>query len=364
MKILFVVPYPLGRSPSQRFRFEQYFKILTAAGYEFKTESFYNNAGWNALYSSGNIAGKFFALVRGFINRTLLVFRLAPYEYIFLHREATPVGPPVFEWIAAKVFGKKIIYDFDDAIWTTDNSSENSLSKFIRWRQKTNFICNVASVVSCGNGYLAAYAKQFNTNVIVNPTTIDTSYHIPRTNASHPGVVIGWTGSHSTLKYLDELLPAIAQLEKSLPGLIFKVIADRDPKLQVASFRFVRFSEEHEIADLSDFDIGIMPLPNDEWAKGKCGFKALQYMSLAIPAVASPVGVNSEIIKDGESGFLCSSMDEWIVKLTILINDVELRQRMGKAGREAVEKNYSVTSNSSNFLGLFELSASKTSASR
>jgi glycosyltransferase involved in cell wall biosynthesis len=364
MKILFVVPYPLGRSPSQRFRFEQYFNVLTAAGYDFKTESFYNNAGWRAIYSSGNIAAKLFAIIRGFIKRTFLLFRLAPYEYIFLHREATPLGPPVFEWAAAKLFGKKIIFDFDDAIWTTDNLSENSLSKLIRWRSKTNFICKAASVVSCGNGYLADYAKQFNKNVIINPTTIDTNYHIRRTNESRAGVVIGWTGSHSTLKYLDEMLPAIAQLEMSLPGLIFKVIADRDPKLQMASFRFVRFSEENEIADLSDLDIGIMPLPDDEWAKGKCGFKALQYMALGIPAVASPVGVNTGIIKDGENGFLCSSINEWIDKLTILISDAALRQRMGTAGRQAVEKNYSVNSNCSNFLGLFELSASNTSASR
>jgi glycosyltransferase involved in cell wall biosynthesis len=364
MKILFVVPYPLGRSPSQRFRFEQYFRVLSNAGGHYTVKSFYDDAGWSSLYSRGNGLKKLYFVVRGLLIRTALLFRLNPYQFIFIHREAAPVGPPFFEWAAAKIWGKKIIYDFDDAIWTTDNLFESPWAKMIRWRSKTAFICKIASVVSCGNEYLATYAKRFNSSVVINPTTIDTTYHLPARKISGNKTVIGWTGSHSTLKYLDKVIPAIAKLERVFPDLVFRVIADADPQFQLASFQFIRFTEEHEIDDLSAFDIGIMPLPDDEWAKGKCGFKALQYMALDIPAAASPVGVNTSIIKDGTNGFLCATTDDWIAKLTALINDLSLRKQIGKAGRKTVEENYSVNSNSSNFLCLFDLSAINTKASR
>lgn len=362
MKILFVVPYPVGHSPSQRFRFEQYFNILENAGHQYNAQPFYDKAGWDALYTKGNAFAKVIALIKGFARRIALLFSLGKYDLVFIHREAAPLGPPLFEWFIAKAAGKKLVYDFDDAIWTTDKK-ENAIEKLIRWRSKVRTTIRWSYKVSCGNEYLANYARQFNSNVVINPTTIDTSYH-KKNNKGNNDVVIGWTGSHSTLKYLDELVPAIAKLEKKHPGIRFRVIANHNPAYALQCFEFVKWSEQTEIADLSVIDIGIMPLPNDEWSKGKCGFKLLQYMALEIPSVASPVGVNTGIIKDGENGFICSNENEWIEKIGLLINDPSLRQRLGKAGRKSVEENYSVVSNSSNFLGLVELSAINTKANR
>lgn len=364
MKILFVVPYPLRRSPSQRFRFEQYLDVLTAAGYQYKIRSFFDDNGWNLLYSKGNTFKKFLTVVKGFGKLLALMFRLKKYDCVFIHREATPIGPPVFEWFIGKVWGKKIIYDFDDAIWSTDVLSEGTLTKFIKWRRKISYICSIATTVSAGNEYLANFARQYNNHVVVNPTTIDTSYHQLHNKPYSDGLVIGWTGSHSTLKYLDEIVPLLNELEMAHPNLRFRVIANHDPKLPLKSCEFVQWSAYTEIDDLMAIDIGIMPLPNDEWSKGKCGFKALQYMSLEIPAVASSVGVNNGIIKDGVNGFLCGSLVEWKQKLTLLLNDAELRKRLGIAGRKTVVRSYSVLSNSSTFLSLFELSASRTNAKR
>ncbi len=211
--------------------------------------------------------------------------------------------------------------------------------------------------MSCGNEYLCNYALQFNRNVVLNPTTIDVQgLHypsvIPATKNTDENV-IGWTGSHSTLKYLYEIEPVIEQLERKYPSLQFIVIANQKPEMNLKSLRFIPWSLETEIQDLSRIDIGIMPLPDDEWSKGKCGFKALQYMALGIPAVVSPVGVNSQLVVNGDTGFLCSTRSQWLAALELLLADPSLRKEMGIRGRQKVIDEYSVQSNRSTFLSLF-----------
>jgi glycosyltransferase involved in cell wall biosynthesis len=363
MKILFLVPYPQGKSPSQRFRFEQYFGALASAGHQYKVKSFLSEKGWDRIYTSGWF-GKAVATTAGFARRIAHVLSATSYDVVFIHREAAPLGPPVFEWMIAKVLGKKIIYDFDDAIWMTDNTNESSLVKIIRWRRKVGYICKISFTISCGNEYLCAYARKFNTSVVHIPTTIDTSYHVQRRAQQPQPVVVGWTGSHTTLKYLDGLVPALQSLEDRFPEITFLVIANKKPALPLRNVRFVKWSTDTEIDDLSGIDIGVMPLPDDEWSKGKCGFKILQYMAMGIPALASPVGVNTTIIKDGVNGFICRTSDEWVQKISLLIKGDSLRRTIGEAGRQTVENNYSVNSNSSSFLSLFGRSAIMTSASK
>ncbi|MEO7989457.1 MAG: glycosyltransferase family 4 protein [Chryseolinea sp.] len=358
--ILFVVPYPMGESPSQRFRFEQYLEILQAKGYHFRLCSFWSVAAWRILYKSGNQLTKILALLSGFLKRVFqLLFFVPTADFVFIHREATPIGPPWFEWVTAKVFRKKIVYDFDDAIWLTNTSRENNLVSKLKWHSKVSAVCKWSYAVSCGNQYLCNYAKQFNNRVFLNPTTIDAEkLHNPSlypNKEQSKQFTVGWTGTHSTLKYIDFIVPAIQSLEKKFPGrLKFTVIADKKPTFELSSFHFVQWSKENEIEDLVQFDIGLMPLADDIWSKGKCGFKALQYMALGIPALASPVGVNSIIIDDGINGFLCNSVIQWEESIQKLIEDAELRKRMGTKGREKIVNYYSAESNSSNFLSLFE----------
>jgi glycosyltransferase involved in cell wall biosynthesis len=355
MKILFLVPYPAQEAPSQRFRFEQYFSALEKAGIDWDVQSFLDSQNWQTFYKSGKMFSKGIALLAGFAKRLAAVFRSINYDFVFIHREAAPVGPPIFEWLIAKVMRKKIIYDFDDAIWLTDKVNESGIEKIIRWRNKVGSICKWSYKVSCGNEYLCNYAKQFNNQVALNPTTIDT-VNLHRINfdtqKSDKLITIGWTGSHSTLKYLDEVIPVIQKLEQKYP-LRFLVIANKEPKIELNSLDFIPWTIATEIEDLLQIDIGIMPLPNDEWTKGKCGFKALQYMALEIPAVVSAVGVNTKIIESGVNGFICQFKEEWLSRLELLIQNEELRKRIGKQGRLKVEKDYSVVSNSSTFLSLF-----------
>jgi glycosyltransferase involved in cell wall biosynthesis len=360
MKILFLTPYPPDEAPSQRFRFEQYLNLM-ASNFQVEAKSFLTKENWRAFYKSGNAWRKGEALLNGLFNRLTMLISLDQYQYVFIHREVAPIGPPIFEWIIAKVFRKKIIYDFDDAIWLTDKTDESRIEKILRWRSKVSTICKWSYKVSCGNAYLATYARQFNTKVVVNPTTVDTE-HLHNPSKRNPGtfyktdsqaVVIGWTGSHSTIKYLKCIEHTLQRIEEKFEHVSFLVIADRKPELALKRLRFVVWNKLSEATDLQLMDIGVMPLPDDEWAKGKCGFKALQYMAMEIPALVSPVGVNAEIVTNGKNGFWCSSDVEWLERLTQLVNDASSRKQLGKHGRELVEERYSVKANEQNFRNLF-----------
>lgn len=376
MKILFLTPYPHGQAPSQRFRFEQYLLLLKEKVVSFQYEPFLNEKAWKILYQPGHQVTKIGAIAKGFFKRVLLLFQINKFNYVFIHREAAPLGPPIFEWAIAKILRKKVIYDFDDAIWLPNTSEENKWATRLKWHQKVASICRWSYKVSCGNQYLYDYAAQFNPNVVLNPTTIDTVHlHNPALllegsqilpldvrekhdknsmDSKEPlkKLVIGWTGTHSTLPYLDEIIPVLQELGKHYK-FTFVVIANKAPDLELESFQFVKWAKETEIKDLLHLNIGLMPLTNDAWAQGKCGFKALQYMALGIPALVSPIGVNAEIVDDGINGFHCRTAADWKKNIILLLENAGLRNRMGKAGREKVEQQYSVKANEANFLSLF-----------
>lgn len=356
MRILFIVPYPFGRAPSQRFRFEQYLDALTAAGHHYRLAPFLSVATWNILYKPGLAVAKVLGILGGFVRRLGLLFAVPGYDFVFVHREVVPVGPPVFEWIIAKVLAKRIIYDFDDAIWLANTSEANKIAAGVKWHHKVADICRWAYKNSCGNAFLADYARQFNSRTVVNPTTIDTVclHNQMRNQAALGRLIIGWTGTHSTLKYLDQVVPVLAKLEAEGLDFEFRVISNQPPALMLRSLVFLPWRKDTEIADLLGFHVGLMPLEDDFWAKGKCAFKALQYMALGIPPLVSPIGMNTEVVQHGQNGFVCATPAEWEVSLRQLLADVQLRQRLGAAARNTVEQRYSVRANTSNFLALFQ----------
>lgn len=357
MKILFLIPYPQQEAPSQRFRFEQYFELLAKNGHSFEVQSFLSGKNWKVFYSKGEAIQKCMILITGFIKRIRILFTLRKFDFIFIHREVAPIGPPVFEWAIARIFQKKIIYDFDDSIWLTDKTNESWLEKLLRWRNKVGLICRWSYKVSCGNPYLCAYARGFNKNVMLNPTTIDVynlhNREITPFDRQDTNIIIGWTGSHSTLKYLKLLEHVLLQLETTYSNVRILIIADQKPNLNLNRVDFLPWNKDSEAIDLQRIDIGIMPLPDDEWAKGKCGFKALQYMAMEIPCVVSAVGVNTSIVDHGVSGYCATSDSEWVEYLSTLINDPVARKMMGVAGKKKVEDHYSVKSNTENFNKLF-----------
>lgn len=349
--ILIVCPYPFGEAPSQRFRFEQYLNRLTKAGFNYRIAPFLSEDAWQILYKKGSILKKIWAIISGFGKRKWLLLELKPYDIIFIHREATPIGPPFFEWIVRFIWQKPIIYDFDDAIWLEDSLEKGNLKSILKWKSKVGSICKWSAKVSCGNQYLADYAKLFNQHVIVNPTTIDTDgLHIPN-DVNTDELTIGWTGTHSTLPYLEHIIESLKVVYKETPFKL-RVIANHPPNFSFPNLEFITWNKETEILDLQGINIGLMPLTNDPWSKGKCGFKALQYMALEKVVIGSPVGVNKEIIPKG--GLLANSEKEWIDQLTLLLIHEELRKELGIEGRRFIKNHFSVQSNADNFLYLFE----------
>lgn len=351
--VLFILPYPLHRAPSQRFRVETYFPLLAQQNIHYDTDVFFDNEAWKILYEDGSALQKAGAVLKGFARRLkTILFKSKKYDYIFIHREAAPLGPPVFEWLLARVFRKKIIYDFDDAIWIPNISKSNYVARYVKCFWKVKQISKWAYKVSAGNQYLAAWAAKQNTSVVINPTCVDTENRYNQQKHQETDLVsIGWTGSHSTMKYLDLLYDVLKELENEIP-FTFRVICDRKPAFSLQHLEFVKWREATEIEDLLSINIGVMPLEQDEWSEGKCGFKLIQYMALGIPSVASPVGVNREIIEPGKNGFLCQTREEWKEALRRLLTDEDMRTKFGEKGREKIVEHFSTQSNASNFLSL------------
>ncbi|HQY17353.1 MAG TPA: glycosyltransferase family 4 protein [Ferruginibacter sp.] len=356
IKILFIVPYPLSTAPSQRFRIEQYFSLLKRERIQYKLAPFVNSGTYTLLYKKGISAKKIFGILMGFLRRLKLVFfESKNYEVIFIHREASPLGPPVFEWILAKLLKRKFIYDYDDAIWEPSISAANRAAFFAKAFWKIKYICKWAFINSAGNNFLENYAKQSGARQsLFLPTVVDAVNRYVPAKAKNNNIppVIGWTGSHSTIMYLQSCIEILKEL-KQLHEFALVVISDKKPELDI-DFVFVPWNTQTEIESLQHFDIGIMPLVKDRWSEGKCGFKIIQYMATGIPAVASPTGANTSIIDNGINGFICNSKEEWIRSLSMLLNDKAKREEMGFLARNKIEAHYSLQSQERVFLQLIK----------
>jgi glycosyltransferase involved in cell wall biosynthesis len=341
-KIHFLLIYPLRTAPSQRIRFEQFLPLFGKEGYITSTNCFYDVATFARLYAKGNKISLAIRVFLCFLRRCVHLFHLSSYSCILIQRGAAPVGPPVFEWVIRYIYRKPIIYDFDDAIWMQPEKKPLRLQQWLRSYSKVGKICKWSNTVVVGNSYLAAYAGKFSKNVVVIPTVVDTENRfVPQPKSISSKIVIGWTGSHTTLAYLESLDPVLAKLQKQY-NFELMVMANKPPQFAQTKFQFVPWSEQTEVAALQQIDIGIMPLPDDEWTKGKCGFKAIQYMALSKPALASAVGVNNDIIIHGKNGLLSKTEKEWIDNLALLLENPAKINEMGQAARQRIEEHYSL----------------------
>lgn len=354
-KVLVISDHRRGRSPSQRYRYEQYISFLEKNGFVFTFSPIINEKDDQVFYAKGKIFIKGLIALKSIFIRLRDWMRFHDFDIIFIQREALFLGSTFFERKAFKSKAK-VIFDFDDSIWLMDTSPENVKYEFLKNPEKTKKNVQNAHLVIAGNNYLADYTKQFNSHTIIIPTTVDCEIHkpIPQLRGTEK-VVIGWSGSISTIKHFESFTPTLVKLKAKYESKIkFKLLGDLNYINADLLLKGDAWAAETEVPELNKIDIGLMPLPHDEWAKGKCGLKGLTYMACGIATVMSPVGVNKEIIIHGQNGFLANTEEEWINYLSQLIENKELRLKLGEAGRQTVLEKYSVEANKEKYLEAFQ----------
>lgn len=354
-KVLLLCPCPLGISPGQRFRFEQYLNALRHRGLVIDIQSFLDLKTMRILYKEGHVAQKMSGVFWGFMRRLRILPRVFFYDYIFIYREASPLGPPIFESIFF-LLGRRVIFDFDDAIFISKTSQANRIVSFFKWPSKTRFITQHSMKVAVCNNYLLYWAKLHNKNVCLLPTTIDLNYHKPIVKApiNSRRVVIGWTGTRSTMVYLELVREVLNELQARY-DFEFRVICDVDPKFtELKNYRFISWNLTTEIEDLAAIDIGMMPVPQGEWEQGKVGFKAIQYSGVEATPVVSSTGSGSEVVLHEKTGLVVDNDNEaWFMALSSLLENPSKIEAMGKAARKYVDARYSVSSQLATYLALF-----------
>jgi glycosyltransferase involved in cell wall biosynthesis len=336
-RVLALVPYPAGRAPGQRYRIEQWAPLLCREGVHVTLSPFLSQRGMDVLYEPGHVALKARETLRGYLRRLEEVLRLASADVVLVYREAAMLGPAWIERLVA--LQRPLVFDFDDAIYLADTSQANAWSRRLKPPMKAATICRLARHVTVGNELLARFAKTHAKDVTVVPSTIDTDFYQVQPRVRNRVPVIGWTGSATTVPYLTALAPALRRLRAKREFELRVIGAKAD--IEGLPIRCLPWRAATEPDDLRALDVGLMPLPDDEWSRGKCGMKALQYMGLGIPPVVSPVGVNATIVRDAVNGFHARTEEEWIDRMALLIEDESLRRSLGQAARKTVEESFS-----------------------
>jgi glycosyltransferase involved in cell wall biosynthesis len=354
--ILVLCPYPQNCAPSQRLKFEQYYPYFKKEGFRVDVSPFVSEKFWKILYKEGYFFKKTLYTIYGYFKRFKDLFVLRRYHIVYIHLWVTPFGPPIFEWLVSKL-AKKIIYDIDDMVFLGHSSEANKKFQTLKGTQKMIYLMKIANHVITCTPNLDNFVRQYNLNTTDISSTINTDVYIPKDSyeLSNP-IIIGWSGSHSTSKYLKILEPVFERLFEM--GVNFKVLVIGDKSFKFSNSKInceaKDWKLETEVDDLKKFDIGVYPLPDEPWVYGKSGLKALQYMALGIPTVATAIGANFRIIENGINGFLVgvNNTNEWVETILKLISNDKLREEIGKKGIEKVEKEFSLKANVDKYLNV------------
>lgn len=342
VRVLALSPIPI-EGAGCRFRIAQFVPYLRERGFEVTISPFYTREFFELVYLPGHQVQKASAFVGLAWHRFRELFEIGNYDLVFLYREAIPLGPPIVERLIARR-GVPIVYDFDDAIFLPAVSEANRSISFLKDPGRVAQILKLSTQVVVGNEFLAGFARQYHSDVTVIPTAVDTDRFVPRAvaPAGPRELVVGWIGSPTTFPYLEALAPLLERVARRRPFTLKVSGAGKPVRFPSVNVEEVPWSLDQEVTLFNSCDAGVYPLTDDDWARGKCGFKAIQFMACGVPVVAAAVGVNREIIDDGRNGFLASTPDEWAEKLERLLVDAGLRERFAKAGRETIEARYSL----------------------
>ncbi len=357
--MLVICPFPQGVAAGQRLKYEQYFDDWRANGWDITVSSFMDKPMWDIVYKPGHLGGKILGVMRGHLRRMRDMFRIHRYDLVYVFMYVTPFGTSLSERLT-RAQAKALIYDVEDNILSEQQGgaalNPNPIARFLKGASKARYLIRSADHVITSSPFLNDFCLDINARKACTyiSSSVDTDRFLPATPYSNEKpVVIGWTGTFSSKVYLDLLQDVFRRLAERV-NFKLRVIGNFDYALPGIDLEVIQWTAEHEVRDLQALDIGVYPLPIDDWVLGKSGLKAIQYMAFALPCVATEVGTTPMIIRDGENGLLVRNEDEWVDALEKLVRDPALRRRLGEAARKDAVAKYSLAAIGSQYRNIIE----------
>jgi glycosyltransferase involved in cell wall biosynthesis len=353
--VLILCPSPRGTAATQRLKYEQYLGLLEKEGFSFTISNFQSTRFWKIIYKQGHTLEKIFWVCMGYIRRAYDLLRAPFYDVVFVNLWATPLGPPVYErclfWV-----NRNVVFDIDDMMFMKryEHVKLNFFQRLKGSKKPLVLMRHARYVIVCTPALekMALERNKFK-NVADISSTINTDRFIPVTSFIKRGITtIGWTGTHSSLPFLESLQPVLAEVSRQRQIKLL-VIANKEYRMKDVETEFIPWREESEVEDLRQIEIGLYPIPANEYSLGKSSLKALTYMAIGIPLVATAYGTNFRVMQNGVQGFLAASEKEWVQNIIRLIDDIQLRKQMGSAGRKTVEDHFSIKANFQKYLQVF-----------
>lgn len=345
MKVLALASYPV-EAAATRFRLQQFVELLAARDITLSIHPFLDSQLFKQLYRQNSWPRTAMRLVLSSLRRLKDLAALRKADVIFIQREAMMFGPPLIEWVAAQALKRPMVLDLDDATYVSYTSpTYGGLGKALKWSGKTDDLIRWATVVTCGNRGIAEYVSSKGTRARIIPTVVDPNVFRPNPDrTSGDQIVVGWIGTHSTFPYLESIFPVLSDLASRHKFRLKVVGAGQDTvTLSGVEVENLPWRIDREVQDFQSLDIGLYPIDASlysGWAAGKSGFKAVQYMAVGVPYVATPVGGSVEIGEEGTTHLFATTGEEWRRALETLLSNAEQRQKMGEAGRRHVIENY------------------------
>jgi L-malate glycosyltransferase len=363
-RMLVLCPYPEGVAAGQRLKYEQYFDDWRSAGWDIEVSNFMDRAMWDVVWEPGHRFAKGLGVLRGHLRRLRDLLRVGRYDLVYVFMWVTPFGTSVFERII-RTSARALVYDVEDNILSEQKGGQadhvGPLVRLLKGSGKARYLIRTADHVVTSSPFLNDYCLALNEAGACTyiSSSIDTERFQPATSYSNDKpVVIGWTGTFSSRVYLDLLRGVFQRLAQKIPFKL-RVIGNFDYDLPGVDLEVLRWSAAEEVAQLQALDVGVYPLPIDDWVLGKSGLKAIQYMAFALPCVATEVGTTPMLIRNGDNGLLVKTEAEWEAALEQLIRDPALRRRLGEAARKDAVANYSLAAIAGHYRAVIEGAASK-----
>lgn len=352
-KILVICPFPYGVAAGQRLKYEQYFDHWRENGFDITISPYMDIPMWKIVYTPGNYAAKIFGTLRGHLRRMRDIFRISEYDIVYVFMWVTPLGTSFFERLV-RALSKRLIYDIEDIVLKRKANEINPLIKILKGPGKAKYLIKTADHVITSSPFLNDYCLGINKRKACTyiSSSVDTNRFLPLNRYSNDRkVTIGWTGTFSSKEYLDLLRNVFMNLSKRCDFRL-RIIGNFQYEFRGIDLEVRQWSKEKEIEDLQGIDIGVYPLAQDDWVLGKSGLKAIQYMALGLPTVATDIGTASRIIQQHKNGWVVRTDEEWVDALESLVKDADLRRKIGEAARATVLEKYSTHVVKSTYLSI------------